>query len=259
MFDFSLINIIDFVLVYIIIYYSLLAIRGTRATQVLMGLTIMGAVYVLAMRLGFVMVYELLDMFFSYSIVIFVILFQDDIKRMLAKLAQNKFINKENIAPQSILIEELTKACFFLAKKNLGALIVIEQKVGLNDLLEEGIKINAKINAELLTSIFAPQSPIHDGAVIIRKSQILGASVVLPLTKQELDPSFGTRHRAGLGLSDQSDAIVIIVSEEQREISIAHKGTMIRNLEAQKLKEKLYNLLPKEKTLITKDIEDIIK
>lgn len=248
MFDFSLINIIDFILVYIIVYYTLIAIKGTRATQVLMGLTIVGAIYIIAMRLGLIILYELLDMFFSYSVVIFVILFQSDIKRVLANLGRNKLLQREQDSKNST-IEELSKTCTFLSKKNLGALIVIEHKAGLNDLIEESISLDATVNAELLTSIFSPQSPIHDGAVIIRKNKIVAASVVLPLTKQDLDPSFGTRHRAGLGLSDESDAIIIIVSEEQREISIAYDRKLIRNLEPSKLKEELYRLIPTIKTI----------
>jgi diadenylate cyclase len=242
--DVRWVDILDILIVYYILYRILVLIRGTRAVQMLTGLIIVGVFYIISMRIGLLTLHEILSKFFNYLPIIVIILFQDDIRRALTNVGKTPFFNLiSHQAESESIIEELVKACMALSRKRIGALIVIEQGMGLKDFIEVGIQIDSKVNAELLTSIFVSSSPIHDGAIIISEDKIIAAGCFLPLTRNpNIEKSLGTRHRAALGLTEETDAVVIVVSEEQREISIANNGELERGLDSPGLRRRLYKL-----------------
>jgi diadenylate cyclase len=239
------VDIVDLLLVYYLVYKILLFIKGSRAVQMLTGLIIVGIIYIMSMRLGLYTLHEMLSRFFSYLFIIIVILFQDDIRKALANVGRTPFMGKTTLQEENVsLVEEIVKTCVALTRKKIGALIVFERETGLKDFIEVGIKIDSKINAELLVSIFIPASPIHDGAVIVSEGKMIAAGCFLPLTRNpNVDKSLGTRHRAAIGITEETDSVVIVVSEEHREISMAIDGDLVKGLDGPALRSKLYEIL----------------
>jgi diadenylate cyclase len=182
----------------------------------------------------------------------FVIIFQPELRRLLIHLGQSRLIRTFVRVGDLKFIDDITSAVLELSKKNFGALIVIERDMGLKAVIESGIVLQAKISKQLITSVFNPRSPMHDGAVIIENDLIVAAKCLLPLSQsQNLDPSLGTRHRASLGLSEQSDAFIIVVSEETGMISSAENGKLVRGLTEPMLNKKLNEIFspkPMERT-----------
>jgi len=242
--DIRWLDLIDIFLVFYIVYWMLLLIKGTRAVQMLTGLIIIGLVYVLSLKFGLLTITELLSKFFNYLFFIVIILFQEDIRKALTTVGRTPFFGKNiNLEDTELLIEELIRACTSLARKRLGAIIVIERATGLRDYIEGGVDLYSKVKAELIVSIFNVESPIHDGAVIINNNFIISAGCFLPLSKNlKIEKTLGTRHRASIGITEETDAFSIIVSEENKEISIAKNGILIRNLDAPSLRKKLYEI-----------------
>jgi diadenylate cyclase len=239
--NFRWLDLLDIFIVYFIIYKLLLLMKGTRALQVLTGLVIFGALYFLSIGLQLLTVYELFSKFVSYLFIIIIIIFQDDIRKMLARMGKVPLFSMSSIRQENEhVIEELVKACLSLSRKKIGALIVIEQNMALTESVEIGVKMDAEVNADLIVSIFTPNAPAHDGAVIVTEGKIRAAGCFLPLTRNpNVDKSFGTRHRAAIGLAEHTDAIVLVVSEEQREISIARDGHITRGLDGPALRKAL--------------------
>jgi uncharacterized protein (TIGR00159 family) len=239
---------IDLALVYYFIYRILLLIKGTRAAQIVIGLLLVFALFAISSEnaLDLRVTNWFLDKFIVNFVIIAVIIFQADIRRALAKAGGRTsiFSLSRGIEDASVL-EEVIKAAQLLSKSNLGALMVIEREADLAYLTQDGIEIDAIASKDLLYSLFLPehQNPLHDGAVIIQKGRIAAAGCVLPLTNNpRVDRSFGTRHRAGIGLSEEADAAVVIVSEETGTISIAHDGEILRDLEVTTMREILQRL-----------------
>jgi diadenylate cyclase len=232
----------DILFVFLIIYRLLLLIRGTRAVQILTGLGMVSVAFILSDYLKFFVLNYLLRQFFDYLFLIVIILFQDEIRRALANVGRNPFLSGPSAQQRAVtVLDEVAKAAKLLAAKRIGALIVLERQHGLKNYSEGATEIDAKVTAELLLSIFHSSSPIHDGAVIIEGSKILSAGVFFPLTlESEMDRNFGTRHRAAIAITQETDAVVVVCSEERGEISLVEYGDIVRNLNTVQLKERLH-------------------
>ena len=237
-------NALDIFIVYYLIYRSLLVIKGTRAAPMLGGLTVIVLLYFLAKPLGLITLGWLLGNFLSSIILVVVVIFQDEIRRGLTKVGLQPIFHKTDKTVYDKTIEDITLVVSKLSKSKIGALIVIQRDIGLDEIVEEAVILDALLNRKLLISLFVKESPLHDGAVLVDGDRIRAAGCVLPLSfNPDLDPNLGTRHRAALGLSEKSDAIVIVVSEENGAVSLAREGRMIRNLDASMLRDSLHRLL----------------
>ncbi len=237
-------DLVDIIIVSFIIYRVLLLIRGTRAVQMLTGFGIMLILYYASERLGFHTLHTILVQFFNNFILILIIVFQEEIRKALAQVGRNPFFTSANTIEEVAIIEELCQSAALLARGRVGALIVIERETGLKNYIEAGTSLDAKVTSDLLLSIFHPDSPIHDGAIIIRNARVSSAGCLLPISRDPaIQKEFGTRHRAAIGLTHETDAVVIVVSEERGEISLAHNGAVVRDLDQAKLKSQLLNVL----------------
>ncbi len=218
-------DILDILVVAFIIYQLIAIIRGTRSVQMVLGLFVLTAVYFMASILDLVALQWLLKTFLSSLLLIVIIVFQQDIRRALTQVGKSPFQKSTDMAEKDL--DEIIRAVFYLAKRRIGALIVIERETGLRDFVESGFKLNANLSKELLISIFMPVSPLHDGGVIIYKGQIQTAGCIMPLSQNPyISKRFGTRHRAAIGLSEETDAVIIVVSEETQEISLVQHGAL---------------------------------
>jgi len=234
---------IDIVLVALGIYWQLLLIRGTRAVQIVVGLIVLAAMNVIADVFQLVTVKLILDGFIPYAVVIIVILFQNDIRRALARVGRG-FFPGASAAQESQLVEEVVRAAQILSQGRVGALVVLERETGLEDQVEAGARLDAEVSKDLLVSIFLPHSPLHDGAVVIQEGRISFAGTILPLTlKTDLPEGVGTRHRAAVGITEETDAVVVVVSEETGSISAVMGGEIAQNLEVPKLREALSEIM----------------
>lgn len=237
-------DVLDMFLVWLIVYRLLLLIKQTRAVQMLSGLGILALTFVMSIWLELFTLNWLLDKFFSNLFVIVVILFQNEIRRALTHIGRNPFFTAVSAVEETQVIEELAKSALLLAQRKHGALIVIEREIGLQDYIEVGTKLDASVTSELISSIFNPTSPLHDGATIIRGGRANMAGCFLPLSKNpNLERNLGTRHRAAIGLTEETDAIAIVVSEENSYVSIAVGGSLTPDLDHPTLRKTLYNLL----------------
>lgn len=227
-----------------IVYRALLLIRGTRAMQMLTGLGILGIGFFLSSWQELYVAHWLLSYFFDYLILIVVVLFQDDLRRALTHLGKNPFFAGAAAEEERENVDEVARAAARLAKEKIGALIVLERETGLKNFIDTGSKLDARIKAELLYSIFTPASPIHDGAVILSGGRVAAAGCFLPLSKEtNIDKRYGTRHRAALGLTEDTDAIVVVVSEEAGEAHLVKNGKITMNLSEDELTQSLNALL----------------
>jgi uncharacterized protein (TIGR00159 family) len=234
---------IDILLVAFGIYWLLLLIRGTRAVQILVGLLLLIGAYLASQAFGLQTVSFVLDNFLGSAVIIIIVLFQADIRRALARVGRG-FFPSQSARQESQLVEEVVRAAQVLAQKRVGALFVLGRETGLDDLIEAGTPLDAAVSKEILISIFLPYSPLHDGAVVIQDGRIAFAGSILPLTlRADLPEGLGTRHRAALGITEESDAVVVVVSEETASISVVAGGNLIPNLEAPQLRVTLRDLL----------------
>jgi diadenylate cyclase len=246
--DFRWVDFIDIAIVYYIFYKVLLLIKGTRAIQMVKGLVLIGVIYISSLALGLFTVHQILNRFFSYLFIIIIIVFQDDIRRVLARVGKTPFFSGSSpYREKEVLIEELVKTCVNLSRRRIGALIVLEKNNKLHDSIEIGIKLDSEVRAELLISIFMNSSPIHDGAIIVKDNRVSAAGCFLPLSKNpNIEKTLGTRHRAAIGITEVTDSIVLVVSEERKEISFVKEGEIIRNVDGPKLRKILKNALSVE-------------
>jgi len=239
-----IIDIIDVVFVSLVFYRLLLLFKGTRATQMFVGLFLLILISFIAQWLNLNALNWILNSLKTVWVIGFVILFQPELRKALTQLGQNRILGLFLKVEESGTISEIVKACQQLAAKRIGAIVVIERDVGLKNYVETGTRLDARVSAEILGTIFTPPGPLHDGAVIIEKSRIVAAGCILPLSQNpRLVRSLGTRHRAGLGLSEESDAVVIIVSEETGLISLAHHGKLTRKLDINSLRNQLVGII----------------
>ncbi len=236
---------LDIGLVAVLIYWALVILRGTRAMQVAIGLFFVFVGYLFARRIGLVTVTTILDSVLAYLAVIVVIIFQSDIRRALARMGRRPLLRGQRTAKETQTIEEVIKAAGTLAQKRIGALIAFERSAALDEFIERGAEVDARVSKELLHSIFVPsfENPMHDGAVVIREGRIWQAGVFLPMAGSAGgDRTLGARHRAGLGITEETDAVVIVVSEERGAISLCFDGNIVRNLDVSSLRDALYGL-----------------
>jgi uncharacterized protein (TIGR00159 family) len=237
-------DLLDILLVAFIIYRILLLIKGTRTVQMLVGLAVLLVVYVASQVGGLFTLNWLLENFLSSIILVIVVIFQNDIRRALMHMGRNPFFADQSFREEDKAIDELVRGCTSLAGRRYGALLVIERETGINDFLEIGTELDAKISADLLGAIFHPQSPIHDGALIIQRGRLTRAGCFLPLTQNpSVSPRLGTRHRAAIGLTELVDAVAIVVSEETGKVSVVVSGKMTRDLDSITLRKVLRRLL----------------
>jgi uncharacterized protein (TIGR00159 family) len=237
-------DILDILIVAFIIYRGLLLIKGTRALQLVIGLAVVFLIFYVSRRLDLYTLGWILNNFVGAIAIVIVVIFQNEIRRVLFSLGRNPFLAKLSYVEETLFYDELSNACAIMSKKKIGALIVIEREAGLGEFLEAGVKLNADVNAELLISIFQVVSPLHDGAIIIRDGRIRAASCVLPLTtREDLDKQLGTRHRAAIGITEVTDALAVVVSEETGRISLCSAGDILRDVGVDVLKKELRDLL----------------
>lgn len=240
-------DLLDILIVSYIIYQLLLLLRGTRAVQLIKGISVVIVAWLISYFLHLSTLRWLIENLFSVGLIAIIVIFQPELRRALEQLGRSGFFQfnrqvKDKIASQ--LTSEVVRATTTLSRRRIGALIVIEQQTGLSDYIETGIRLEAKVSAELLHNIFLTNGPLHDGAVIIRHESIMAAGCYLPLSENPMiSKELGTRHRAGIGLSEISDALVIIVSEETSSISLARHGKLQRHLKEDQLFALLYEEL----------------
>lgn len=233
---------LDILLVAVIYAYIIHLVRGTRAVAVIYGLVLVLLVYYLSNELGLYTLNWLLTNFLGSIVLIIIILFQGDLRRALAQMGAGRFFKKPQMA--EAVVDEIAQAVMTLAKGHVGALIVIERHVPLGDVIERGVPLDAVVTGSLLTTIFQVDTPLHDGAVIIRRGRVAAAGCILPLSsKLKAQSLFGTRHRAALGISEESDALSIVVSEERGTVSIAMSGRLTTSLNDQRLRRVIKNAL----------------
>lgn len=226
-----------------VIYAILLFIKGTRAAQLLKGLIIIVLLFFLAQKLGLTAVSWILTKILALSVIGFLIIFQPEIRRGLARIGQfGIFTAKEQV------VDEIVKASIWLSERRIGAIIAIEREVGLGSYIESGVHLDSKVNSDLLTTIFMPATPLHDGGVIIQLDRVVAAACLFPLAQEShLARQLGTRHRAAIGLTEETDAVVVVVSEETGAISIVVGGKLTRDLSKESLTKVLTNLLYRQK------------
>jgi diadenylate cyclase len=223
-------DLLDVMIVAYVIYRVALLIRGTRTMQMVLGMVIVGGAFVASQVLGLFTLNWLMNNFLSSLFVILVVIFQADIRRALTRVGARSVFGRNPAAATAA--DELATAVAWLAARRIGALIVIEQDDGLAEFVETGRFLEAKVSPELLETIFMNGSPLHDGAVIVHGDTILAAACLLPLSQNpSVSLSLGTRHRAAIGMSEDSDAVVLVVSEEEGTISMARDGVLTRNIE----------------------------
>jgi diadenylate cyclase len=238
-------DVIDILVVSILIYESLKLIRGTRAAQMALGSVLVLGLFLLSRRFPLQTVNWLIRNAFVYAGFAAIVLFQSDIRRALSHLGRSPFFRTFAGSKQKAeTIEEVLTAASQLAQAHVGALIILEREIGLRNYVESGIPIDAAVSYDLIISIFQPSAPMHDGAVIILEDRVAAAACFLPLTvSPKFDRDFGTRHRAGIGVTEESDAIAVVVSEERGEISLAFDGRIERGLTQARLRTRLYQLV----------------
>lgn len=223
-------------------YMILLLIQGTRTAQIVKGLGVIVVIFFLVRKFQLESIDWLLTKLFAFSVIAFIIIFQNDLRRALAKLGQNPLFGRSLRSKK--WIEEIVKAMVLLSKKNIGALVVIERNIGLKNFIETGVGLDSKICRELLVTIFMSHTPLHDGAVIVRDEKFAAALCILPLSQSPyLSRTVGTRHRAALGISEETDAVAVTVSEETGAISIMSSGQITRDLDEKSLRESLQKLV----------------
>ena len=239
--SFGVRDVVDIFLVAVVVYFMLRLIRGTRAVQMLAGLAVVFAVYELARFFGLLTVEWMFGHFFSAFIIILVVLFQHEIRRALMQVGVNPLTTA---SAHSGLAEALTESAFALSHRGWGGLLAIERETGLKHLFESGVEMNVPVRSDVILTLFCPQAPMHDGAVIIQPQEgngrVMAARVLLPLAQANaLAGEFGTRHRAAMGLTEESDALAIVVSEESGYVRLAEEGKVSEPLERKVLRSRL--------------------
>ena len=230
-------DLIEILLVAYLLYRILVVLQRTRAMQIMLGVVLLAFTYGLARLLDLILIRTLLETAFQYGAIAALVVFQPELRAALARLGQNRMVRVFQKLEGSKVADEIIEATERLARARHGAIIAIQQEVGLDEYAETGSPVEAPVSAEMLVTIFTPYSPLHDGAVLIAGDKIRSAGAILPLTQSPvIDRSLGTRHRAALGLSEETDAIVIVVSEETSQVAVAHGGTLERAVSPERLR-----------------------
>lgn len=233
--------IVDLAIVIYLLYKLIKMIKGTRAVQLIKGIAVLLVANVLSEFLSLNILHYILNSVVTYGVLLFIVVFQPELRKTLEQMGSTNIKKFFDISDSSIeSVDEVVDAVVRMANEKIGALIVYEKDSNLGDIIRTGVSINSDISKELLINIFVPDTPLHDGAVIIKDNKIAAAACILPITDREgLDREFGTRHRAAIGISEVSDAVVVIVSEETGKISLVTNGKIIRNIAADTLRKEL--------------------
>jgi diadenylate cyclase len=243
-------DVIDILIVSYVIYKGIMLIRGTRAVQLLKGIFVVLIAWGLSVVFNLNTLQWLMNQAFTFGVLALIIIFQPELRRMLEQLGRGKLFSRAGGDDADAYTEKLAdviKAVNTMARKRIGALIVFERQTGLTDYMESGTAIGAAISSELLVNLFVPNTPLHDGAVIIRRNIIAAAACYLPLSENPfISRELGTRHRAAIGLSEVSDAICVVVSEETGQVSLVMNGQIVRDIKEESLIAKLYEELRPE-------------
>jgi diadenylate cyclase len=241
-------DIVDIILVSLILYRILLIIKGTRAAKMLLGLGVLVVVSFFSKYLELHTLDWMISSFWGQVVIVVIILFQPEIRRALAQMGESTILQSLATAEGLRSLDEIIRTSISLANKRIGALMVIERDVSLKDYIEIGTPLDARVSRELLLSIFHPTSPIHDGAIVIRGNRVVAAGCFLPITLgADISKSLGTRHRAGLGITEETDAVAIVVSEETGIISVGVDGKFDTYSEIGALRDRLTDLFTKPK------------
>lgn len=244
--DVRIVDIIDILIVAYVIYKSIGFLKETRAKVLIKGLTLLLAIWFVAQWLDLISIKWLLNKFFNYAIIAIAIIFQPELRSALERVGHSSLsrfgvAGDNDGASSGKCIDDICKACASMQEQKIGALIVFERSTPLGEIISTGTKVDATVSAELVGNIFYPKSPLHDGGMVVRDERIASAGCILPLTSNnELSKELGTRHRAAVGMSEVSDAVVVVVSEETGIISVCIGGTITRNYNQMSLREKLY-------------------
>lgn len=243
-----ILDILDISVMSLIIYRLLLIVKGTKAAQMLIGLMVLLLASLASRYLELYTIDWLVQSFWAQIVIAIIVLFQPEIRRALAQMGEAQFLPSFTSAEELKSLEEIVRASVSLANRKMGAIIVIERETSLKDFIEVGTPLDAKVSRELLMSIFHPTSPIHDGAVIIKGNRVAAAGCFLPLTlSSDVSRSLGTRHRAGIGLTEETDAVAIIISEETGAISLAVDKHLETKLDMLSLRDRLNNIFASKK------------
>ncbi len=262
LFDFlpvSVLSLVDIALVSLVLYRLFGLIKGTRAGQMLVGLLLLVTLAMAAPWLQMNALAWLLEQVRSILLILLVILFQPELRRLLLALGQSQFLRWFYKVEPSRVIDEVVSGVFQVSEQGYGALIVLARQSPLESVVETGVVIDSEVSDDLLTTIFNPRTPLHDQAVVIQGERLIAARCTLPLAEEVEDQRLGTRHRAALGLAQESDAVTIVVSEETRMISLAIGGVLLRGLSRAELKQRLVELLaPQQANMVaaTRGAED---
>ena len=235
---------LDIALVAAIVYLVLVFIKGTRASRIIYGIILLALVFVLGRILDLQTLNWSLKHVATLVIVAIPVVFQPELRRALEKLGRSRFF-REVLTRKQVgrIINEITKTARVLQKNKVGALIVIKRQTGVDDYIESGTMVDAELSSELLLNLFFPNSPLHDGAVIIKEGRIAAAGCMLPLSQGEYSYTHGTRHRAALGISEETDAVAIVISEERGAVSLSHNGKLLEDISEEEMEKKLLELL----------------
>ncbi len=240
-------DLLDIALITCGVYWIIHLIRGTRAVQVLLGLVFLFLTYLASQALELYTLNWVLDNFLSSILLVIVVLFQNDIRRALMEVGRGSLFGVGERTDYRAVLEEIVKAVGTLASTRTGALIVLERQVGLNEYIEMGTRLDARVSKELICSIFLPISPLHDGAVVVQRGRVAAAGCFLPLTTDpRVSRTLGTRHRAAIGLTEETDAVVVVVSEEAGTVSLVSEGRISQNLNVDTLGAMLRQLFSHE-------------
>jgi diadenylate cyclase len=242
-------TIVEVIILWVMIYHILLFFEGTRAVQVLRGIVILVVAFFVFQRLNFQVLDWLLTKLFGISVIAFLIIFHPEIRQGLAHLGQrhpfSTALREEDLL---LALQEVARACESLIKDKIGALIAIEKKDSLAAYIGSGVAIDGRVSSDLIQAIFTPNNPLHDGGLILQQGRIVAAGCLFPLTQnQELSRIFGTRHRAALGLSEETDAIIIVVSEERQDISLVYRGRLYKDLSREDLLSRVKEIIKTKK------------
>lgn len=237
---------VDIGIITFLIYRLLQMLRGSRAMQMIIGLAVVLVAYVSSRVLGLFTLNWILDNFLGSIILVIIVIFQSDIRRALTQVGTAPLFGaaERMVQRREDIIDEVVPAIMALAGKRVGALIVLEREVGLNEYMEIGTRLDARVSRELLESVFMPHSPIHDGALVIQKGRVTAVRCLLPLsTNLRLRKSWGTRHRAALGVTEETDAVAIVVSEQEATIALVVGGNVTENIDGPRLRSALRDLV----------------
>lgn len=240
---------VEVLILWLVIYHILLFFEGTRAIQVLRGIIILLVAFFLFQKLDFAILNWLLTKLFAISVIAILIIFHPEIRQGLAQLGQRHLfgtaLREEEL---DYILEEIGKASENLSRDKIGALIAIEKDDPLTAYIESGVNIDARVSAELIQAIFTPNNPLHDGGLVVKQGRIMSAGCLFPLNQsQDLSRIFGTRHRAALGLAEETDAVIIIVSEERQDVSLVYRGKLYKDLGREQLLSEIKNIIKRKK------------